>query len=42
MHFFGSSGAMDQLPGHKRVIERPIPESLIINPEAINPDLNVN
>jgi hypothetical protein len=27
------------LPGHKRVIDCPLPESLIINPQAMNPYL---
>ena len=42
MHFVGSSGAKKQLPGHQIMIERPILESLIINPQAMNPNLNVN
>ena len=42
MYFLGSSGAKDQLPGHFRLIDRPLPESQIINPHAMNPDINVN
>ena len=40
--FWGSSGAKDQLPGHQRLIDCPLPESQIINPQAMNPDINVN
>ena len=40
--FFLSSGAKDQFPGHLRIIEHTLPESLILNPQAMNPDLNVN
>ena len=42
MDFWGSSGAKDQLPGHLRLIERPLPDSRLINPQAMNPDINVN
>ena len=42
MHFLGSSGGKDQLPGHYGLIDRPLPESRIINPQAMNPDKNVN
>ena len=42
MYVLGSSGAKDQLSGHQRLIDRPLPESRIINPQAMNPDLNVN
>ena len=42
MYLLGYSGAKDQLPGHYRLIDRPLPESWIINPQATNPDINVN
>ena len=42
MYLLGSSGAKDQLPGHQRLIDRPLTESQIINPQAMNPDINVN
>ena len=41
MYFLGSSGAKDQLPGDYRFIDRPLPESQIINPQAMNPDIHV-
>ena len=42
MYFLGSSGAKDQLPGHYRLIDHPLPESQIINSQAMNPVINVN
>ena len=42
MYFLGSTGAKDLLPGHQRLIDRPLPESQIINPQAMNPDIKVN
>ena len=42
MCLFGSSGAKNQLPGLERLIDRPLPESQIINPQAMNPDININ
>ena len=42
VYFSGSSGDKDQLPGDQRLNDRPLPESGIINPQAMNPDINVN
>ena len=42
MLFLGPSCAKDQSPVHLRLIGRPFPESRIINPEAVNPEINVN
>ena len=42
MYFLGSSDAKDHQPGHSRLIDRPLPESRIMNPQSMNPDLNVN
>ena len=39
MDLFLSSIARDQLPGHKGMIDIPLPDSLILNPEAMNLDL---
>ena len=42
MYLLGSSSAKDQLPGYWRLNDCPLPESQIINPHAMNPDINVN
>ena len=42
MYFLGSFGAKGQLPGPKRLIDCPLPESRIISPQGMNPDINVN
>ena len=39
LDFFLSSVAKDQLLGHIRMIDSPLPVSWILNPGAINPDL---
>ena len=39
MPLFRSSVARNQSPGQKRKIDIPLPESWILNPEAMNPDL---
>ena len=42
MYFLGSSGAKDQLPGHKRLIDCLLPESKICSLQAMNPDIDIN
>ena len=42
MFFLVSFCAKDQLPGHQRLIDRPLAESQIINPQTMNPDKNGN
>ena len=42
IYFLGSSRAKDQFPGHQRLIDCSLPESRIVNPQAINPGINVN
>ena len=42
MYLLESSGAKDQLPGHQRLIDSPLPEFRRINPQAMNPDMSIN